>query len=83
MVCNEECKSGCLGRLNTDCIDIGLRKCKNFQFDDQCVLDCSADGLYENGTQCIRCHEECSGTCKGPVSEQPAANKSAFTESIV
>ncbi|KAK0051650.1 furin-1 [Biomphalaria pfeifferi] len=63
--CNAECKGGCRGPLDTDCIE-----CKNFHIGHlkKCVPKCP-DGYYSKDNMCFSCEVSCA-SCSGPMLTQ-------------
>lgn len=65
LMCDDECKDGCWGPGNTQCI-----RCRNSRYKDHCVANCNSQKLFSlPGTlECRDCHPECNNSCIGPVS---------------
>ncbi|ESO04704.1 hypothetical protein HELRODRAFT_119222, partial [Helobdella robusta] len=66
-LCHPECSDdGCWGPGDHQCIS-----CRNFKFQNKCVLSCQSIPLAyaSSNTTCSLCHEQCLDTCDGPGAE--------------
>ncbi|XP_067934321.1 epidermal growth factor receptor-like isoform X2 [Watersipora subatra] len=65
-VCHSECRNGCWGPGNAQCLS-----CKHVQHKDHCLSDCTGLLLFDvpGKKECGTCHSQCKSSCTGPESD--------------